>query len=47
VINHRDAPVTVPVAGLDLVSGEQTIGATTVPAGGVRVIHVGRSDHGR
>lgn len=46
VINHRDAPVTVPCSGLDLVSGEHVTDATPVPAGGVRVIHVGRSDHG-
>lgn len=46
VINHSDAPVAVTVSGLDLVSGEDITGATSVPPGGVRVIHVGRSDHG-
>lgn len=46
VINHRSEPVTVPVAGLDLVSGEAVSVTTPVPAGGVRVILDGRSDRG-
>lgn len=46
IINHRSEPVTVPVAGLDLISGETVSGSTPVPAGGVRVILDGRSDRG-
>jgi beta-galactosidase len=46
VINHRDEPITVPVSGLDLVTGEQVTDSTPVPAGGVRVVITERSNRG-
>lgn len=46
IINHRSEPVTVPVAGLDLVAGETVTDATPLPAGAVRVVMSERSDHG-
>jgi beta-galactosidase len=46
IINHRSEPITVPVAGLDLVSGETVTDATPLPAGAVRVVMSERSDHG-
>ncbi|GHF10582.1 beta-galactosidase [Pseudolysinimonas yzui] len=46
VINHRDAPVTVPVSGLDLVTGETVTDTTPVAAGAVRVIVTERSNRG-
>jgi beta-galactosidase len=46
VINHRDVAVTVPVSGLDLVTGETVTDTTPVPAGAVRVIVRERSNRG-
>ncbi|WP_309713582.1 beta-galactosidase trimerization domain-containing protein, partial [Pseudolysinimonas sp.] len=46
VINHRDEPITVPVSGVDLVSGETVTDATPVAAGAVRVIITERSNRG-
>lgn len=46
IINHRDLPLTVPVAGLDLVSGETVDGATPLAGGSVRVVMTERSDRG-
>ncbi len=46
IINHRDLPLTVPVAGLDLVSGETVDDATPLAGGSVRVVMTERSDRG-
>jgi len=46
IINHRDLPLTVPVAGLDLVSGEKVADATPLAGGSVRVVMTARSDRG-
>ncbi len=46
VINHRDEPITVPVSGVDLVTGETVTDATPVAAGAVRVIITERSNRG-
>lgn len=46
IINHRDQPLTVPVAGLDLVSGETVDDSTPLRAGAVRVVMTERSDRG-
>ncbi len=46
VINHRAQPITVPFAGLDLVSGETVDDATPLLAGSVRVVLSERSDRG-
>ena len=46
VINHRSEPITVPYAGLDLVSGETITDATPLAAGAVRVVVSERSDRG-
>ncbi|WP_293168046.1 beta-galactosidase [Microcella sp.] len=46
IINHRDLPLTVPVAGLDLVSGETVDDATPLAGGSVRVVMSERSDRG-
>ncbi len=46
IINNRDQPISVPVAGLDLVSGE-TVGETeAVAPGTVRCVMAERSDRG-
>ncbi|MGB3909549.1 MAG: beta-galactosidase [Pseudolysinimonas sp.] len=47
VINHRDEPITVPVSGLDLVTGETVTDTTPVAAGGVRVVITERSTRGK
>ncbi len=46
VINHRDEPITAPVSGVDLISGETVNHATPVAAGAVRVIITERSNRG-
>lgn len=46
VINHRDEPIVVGLAGVDLISGDTVTDATPVPAGGSRVIVVERSNRG-
>ena len=46
IINHRAQPITVPYAGLDLVSGETVDDATPLPAGAVRVVMSERNDRG-
>lgn len=46
IINHREQPVTVPFAGLDLVSGETVGEATPLLGGSVRIVMTERSDRG-
>jgi len=46
IINHGSTPITVPFAGLDLVTGEPVTGATPLLAGAVRVVISERSDRG-
>lgn len=46
VINHRAESISVPLTGLDLVSGEAVAGATQIDAGAVRVIVTERSHRG-
>jgi beta-galactosidase len=46
IINHRDEPITVPVSGLDLVTGETVTDTTPIAAGAVRVIFRERSNRG-
>ena len=46
IINHRAQPITVPFAGLDLVSGETVSDDAPLPAGAVRVVMSERSDRG-
>jgi len=46
IINHGNTPITVPFAGLDLVTGEPVTGATPLLAGAVRVVISERSDRG-
>ena len=38
LLNHSDEPVTVPAAGVDLVTGRPVDGTVEVPAGGVAVV---------
>ncbi|GAB6898796.1 beta-galactosidase [Kineosporia succinea] len=42
LINHRDEPVEVEAAGLDLLTDEKVGPATQIPAGGVRVVRTPR-----
>ncbi|WP_297603194.1 beta-galactosidase [Microcella sp.] len=46
IINHRTESITVPVAGLDLISGDVIGGAARIDAGSVRVIVSERSNRG-
>lgn len=46
IINHRDEPITVPISGVDLVTGETVTDTTPVAAGAVRVIFRERSNRG-
>lgn len=42
VINHTDAPASVPGTGTDLLTGREWIGTVEVPAGGSAVLHLAR-----
>ena len=46
IINHGAAPITVPFAGIDLISGESVSDTTPLPAGAVRVVISERSNRG-
>jgi beta-galactosidase len=45
VVSHSTAPVTVPAAGLDLITGREVTGALDLPAGGIAVIREHLSNH--
>ncbi|MBK6886753.1 MAG: beta-galactosidase [Tetrasphaera sp.] len=41
LVNHTDAPATMAVSGVDLLSGHATDGSLTLPRGGVAVVREG------